>query len=119
MLMTTPVCAEAVLKEREDLQMQYPQGGDIGYLLCAVEDGGWVPEARLSFAYWMFGPPISVLLGGAYFFAPIKARACAREGVADFLALRVFFRGFDLDLVPWLEKKIPTALGHRHSFRGK
>ena len=48
MLMTTPVCAEAVLKEREDLQMQYPQGGDIGYLLCAVEDGGWVPEARLS-----------------------------------------------------------------------
>jgi len=33
MLMTTPVCAEAVLKEREDLQMQYPQAGDVRYLL--------------------------------------------------------------------------------------
>jgi len=40
----------------------------------------------------------------------IKARACAREGVADFLAPRVFFGGFDLDLVPWLEKKITDSL---------
>ena len=45
--------------------MQYPQAGDIGYLLSAVEDGSWVPEARLSFAYWMFGPRISVFILGA------------------------------------------------------
>jgi hypothetical protein len=65
MLKTRPVCPEAVLKERDDLQMRYPQAGDIGYLLSAVENGGWVPEARLSFAYWMFGPPISVFILGA------------------------------------------------------
>ena len=49
------------------------------------------------------------MAGFAIFFAYQSARARALE-VADFLAPRVFFGGFDLDLVPWLEKKITDSL---------
>jgi hypothetical protein len=49
-------------------------------------------------------------LAGFAIFYRLSKRARAREGVADFLAPRVFFGGFDLDLVPWLEKKITDSL---------
>jgi hypothetical protein len=53
-----PECSAEVEKAKYEL-------GDIAALPASVEDGGWAPEALLSFAYWLFGPPIVALVVSA------------------------------------------------------
>ena len=59
-VMARPVCSETVLREQDALRMrmQDQQAADIRDLRSAVEDGGWVAEARLTFcllAVWTAG----------------------------------------------------------------
>jgi hypothetical protein len=51
-------CSAEVEKAKDKL-------GEIWALRDAVEKGGWVPDALLSFALWLFSPPIATLLVGA------------------------------------------------------
>jgi hypothetical protein len=61
-----PVCDEVVLKDQDDLRMQLQQASDdVERLVFDVERGGWVRDALLSFAYWLFGPPTAVFILGA------------------------------------------------------
>ena len=56
-LLMAPECSAEVEKAKDEL-------GEIWALPDAVERGGWVPDALLSFAYWLFGPPIAFFVIG-------------------------------------------------------
>lgn len=56
-LWMAPECSAKVANAKDEL-------GEIWALPDAVEKGGWVLDALLSFAFWLFGPPIAALVVG-------------------------------------------------------
>jgi hypothetical protein len=56
-ILMLPECSAEVAEAKSELR-------DVGNLPVSVE-GGWVPGALLSLAYWLFGPPIAGLVVGA------------------------------------------------------
>ena len=91
-----------------------PRVRQLRLLSVACERGGAIRDGiQLAFPAQPDGLIFSSIktdLAGFAIFFRLSKRARAREGVADFLAPWVFFGGFDLDLVPWLEKKITDSL---------